>query len=163
MKTKKALLEIIKWTMIGFFMLSSSIIIILIIVLNMNTEKKLERFKNKSEEIINNSKEDVLNWYEVSSVRGEVKDRDDNKYLFLITMYLGYPQDKAEITLTEIENKKFLLKDMIIVWFSQKSKEFLIDIKNKTIIRYNLIDIINKALTYPISDIRFTNFQLNAL
>jgi|GEM_PF-5633837 len=159
--TNKTLVRFLKWFLINTIIFINIVFIIVVIFINMNTKEKLINFKDK--DIYKDNKEQVFNWFEISTVRGEVFDIYNSSNLYLINMYLAYSQEGANLSLAELENKKFLLKDIIMTWFSQKSKEFLVDTKNRTLIRYSLIDKINEVLVYPIKDIRFTNFQIHAL
>ena len=150
-------LFLFKWVFIGvaLFIIIFTLVFVIYSSLSVKSVKDKILLEKKT------SSDDIYAWYEdLPLIRGTSKDRD---IFFIIKVNFAYPEKKADKTSDEIFNKRFIIVDVLLKYFSSLEGSFLINNNNRIKIKYEVIDSVNKLLSYPIEDVGFTEYNMDAL
>lgn len=150
------ILQILKWVAI---VLGGIVFIVTVVFITVNLmgvgQQKTDRVEESPEY---ETVVPILGWFSgITELRGVTND--DPKRTFVVQIVIGYNKDDPTMD-AEISERKIQITDMLLTWFSKARADFLIDINNRDEIRETIKAEINHMLEKPISDIRFTTFQI---
>jgi flagellar FliL protein len=150
------ILQILKWVAI---VLGGIVFIVTVVFITVNLmgvgQQKTDRVEKSPEY---ETVVPILGWYSgVTELRGVTND--DPKRTFVVQIVIGYNNEDPTMD-GEISERKIQITDMLLTWFSRQQGDYLINIENREEIRETIKAEINHMLEKPISDIRFTTFQV---
>lgn len=150
------ILQILKWVLIiiGFLVLTVTTVVVTIKIMGVGEEKNTRVEESPEYQSV----VPVLSWYgQIGELRGSTKD--DERKTFIVEVQIGYP-DQDPATQNELITKQIQIKDMLLTWFSRQSAAYLRNIDKREEIRETIKAEINFMLSLPVSDIRFTSYQI---
>ena len=150
-------IDILKWSSIVVGAIIFIVVVVIITVRMMGSGSQATATRLPLESDYEAQSAELLDWYsEIGEIRGRTTDQVPRT--FIIVPHIGYnPQDAA--VLPELIQRRVRIKETINMYFADHSINELEGNRNRTRVKQELTESLNRIMTNDIRDVAFDRYE----
>ena len=150
-------IDILKWSaiVIGAIIFIVVVVVITVRIMGQGNQATATRLPLASE--YEEESAELLAWFsQIGDIRGTTAD--EVRQTFIINAHIGYDPDD-EAVLPELIQREIQIKEQIAIYFSSRTVDELAGVENRTRVKRELREEINRLMTNDINEVAFDRYE----